>query len=390
MSAPADAGEFVGARRLRQLPVGGLGRFTESVRADTIDLALGTPSWPRPPQAMIDEVTTALRDGHSQYADVRGNPRLRAALAASFATPADPETEVTVTLGASEALCVAALTLLNPGDEVVVLEPAFENFLSAIALASATPRFVRLRPPHWRWEEGALQAAIGPRTRAIIVNSPNNPTGRVLDANEWREIAELAERYDLHVISDEVYTAYVYDGRRHLSVVDVPGLHERGIVVGSLSKTYAVSGWRLGFLRAAPALTRALRQVHLGLTSGVVAPLQEAVARSGVIGSDAWDPRPQLQELRDRAVDIFRGLGLRCHVPEGGCYVVAELDGPYQGQDCADFVYRLAAETGVLVAPGRIFSSDRGANSGFIRVAFNKPPQLLDQAAQRLAPGVSR
>ncbi|MEU8287637.1 pyridoxal phosphate-dependent aminotransferase [Micromonospora sp. NPDC048905] len=375
---------FAGSRRLRHIPVSGLGKLTEAAPGGAaVNLAVGTPGWPRPPQAIIEQAGVAAGEGHNQYADPRGNADLRVALARSFATPADPQTEITVTVGASEGLSVATLTLLDPGDEIVVIEPFYENFVSAIAMASATPRFVRVHAPEWRWDVAELEAAIGPRTRAILLNSPNNPTGRVLDEQEWAQVAHLCERHNLFVISDEAYAAYVFDGRRHISAADVPGLRERSIVVGSLSKTYAISGWRLGFLRAAPAVTQALRKVHMGLTGGTAAPLQQAVARSGLLGGAGWNPRPEMQALRDRAVRIFRRAGLDCHSPQGGCYVTAEL-GPYGRADCQTFVHRLAAEYGVLVAPGRLFLHDRDADSGFVRIAFNKPAAQLDAAEHRL------
>lgn len=385
MDAPSHAGGFVGARRLLDVPVSALGALTEMGRAgNAVDLATGIPGWPRPPQAMIEQAGIAILEGHNQYADIRGNIELRALLGRSFTTPADPETELTVTVGASEGLSVAMLALLDPGDEVIVIEPFYENFLGSIAIASATPKFVRLRPPEWRWDISALEAAIGPRAKAILINTPNNPTGRVLCMQEWAEIAQLCERYGLFVISDEVYAPYVYDGRRHISAADVPSLRERSVVVGSLSKSYAVSGWRLGFLRAVPVVTQALRKIHLALTSGTAAPLQQAVARSGLIGGTEWDPQPEMQALRNRTLRLFQRTGLRCYSPEGGCYIVAEL-GPYGREDCQTFVHRLAVDVGVLLVPGRFFLNDRDVDSGFVRIAFNKPDAYLDAAEERLA-----
>ncbi|MCX4471578.1 aminotransferase class I/II-fold pyridoxal phosphate-dependent enzyme [Micromonospora sp. NBC_01655] len=374
-----------GTRRLARIPADGLSELIEAGRRmGAVDLALGSPGWPRPPKAMIDQACAALRDGNNQYGDMRGNGELRAALGQSFRTPADPDTELTITVGAAEGLAVAMLGVLDPGDEIVVFEPFFEPYLVSIATASAVPRFVRVRPPDWRWDATALAAAIGPRTKAILVNTPNNPTGHVLEEDEWAVIAELCERHDLLVISDEVYASYVYDGGQHISAADVPGLRDRAIVVGSFSKSHAISGWRIGFLRAAPALTRALRSIHIGLTGGAPVPLQQAVARSGLVDGQDWDPRPDLQQLRDKAVRIFRGVGLRCTSPRGGCYVVAEL-GPYGREDCRSFVRRLAIDLGVLLAPGQLFLSDRTSDSGFVRIAFNKPHAYLDTAQGRLA-----
>ncbi|MFY1587930.1 pyridoxal phosphate-dependent aminotransferase [Micromonospora sp. WMMD734] len=382
---PVTDAALPGARRLAQIPADGLSELVEAGRLmGAVDLALGSPGWPRPPKAMIDQACAALRDGNNQYGDMRGNGELRAALGQSFRTPADPDAEVTITVGTAGALAVALLGLVDPGDEIVVVEPFFEPYLVSIAAASAVPRFVRAGPPGWRWDVTALAAAIGPRTRAILVNTPHNPTGQVLTEHEWAVIAELCERHDLMVISDEVYAAYVYDDGTHISAADVPALRDRVVVVGSFSKSHAISGWRIGYLRAAPALTRALRGIQTGLTGGAPVPLQQAVARSGLVAGQDWDPRPELQQLRDRALHVFRSVGLRCTVPRGGCYIVAEL-GPYGREDCQSFVRRLAADLGVLLAPGRLFMSDRSADSGFVRIAFNKPPAYLDTAQGRLA-----
>ncbi|MET8159751.1 aminotransferase class I/II-fold pyridoxal phosphate-dependent enzyme [Sphaerisporangium sp. NPDC005289] len=374
-----------GARRLARIPADGLSELIEAGRRmGAVDLALGSPGWPRPPEAMIDQACAALREGNNQYGDMRGNGELRAALGRSFRTPADPDTELTITVGTAGGLAVAMLGVLDPGDEIVVFEPFFEPYLVSIATASAVPRFVRVRPPDWRWDAASLAAAIGPRTRAILVNTPNNPTGHVLEEDEWAVIAELCERHDLVVISDEVYASYVYDGRRHISAADVPGLRDRAIVVGSFSKSHAISGWRIGFLRAPAALTRSLRSIHIGLTGGAPVPLQQAVARWQQLDGRDWDPRPELQRLRDRALRIFRGVGLGCSRPRGGCYLVADL-GPYGREDCRSFVHRLATDLGVLLAPGRLFLSDRTLDSGFVRIAFNKPQAYLDTAQGRLA-----
>lgn len=374
-----------GARRLARVPPDGLSELIEAGRRmGAVDLALGSPGWPRPPEGMIDQACAALRNGNNQYGDMRGNGDLRSVLGRSFPTPADPDTELTITVGAAEGLAVAMLAVLDPGDEIIVFEPFFEPYLVSIATASAVPRFVRVRPPDWRWDAEALTAAVGPRTRAVLVNTPNNPTGQVLDEAQWAVIAELCERHDLLVISDEVYASYVYDGARHISAADVPGLRDRAIVVGSFSKSHAISGWRIGFLRAPAALTRVLRSIHIGLTGGAPVPLQEAVAVWSSADGKDWDPRPELQQLRDKALSIFRGVGLTCTSPRGGCYIVAEL-GPYGREDCRSFVRRLAIDLGVLLAPGQLFLSDRTSDSGFVRIAFNKPQAYLDTAQGRLA-----
>lgn len=231
-----------------------LGRNT-----DAIDLAVGTPGYPDTPTAMIGEASRALRAGRNQYEDPAGAQALGQRIAEMLSAPTDPDTKITVTAGATEALHIALLATIDPGDEVVVFTPGFDQFAAAIRLVGGRPRFVELAAPEWRFGPAVLAAAFTARTRAVVLNTPSNPTGRVLGRDE---LAEVCERWNVTVICDEVYSTPVFDGRCHISVAEVPGLAERSIVVGSLSKTHAVSGWRLGFLRADPARTRVLQRVH--------------------------------------------------------------------------------------------------------------------------------
>ncbi|MEE1930132.1 pyridoxal phosphate-dependent aminotransferase [Streptomyces sp. TRM 70351] len=386
-TAEATGTRPFGAARLARLPSGALADVLHLGRTlGALDLAGGVPGSPLPPRAVLEAAAEELLRGDNQYEDTSGNLLLREQLAAGFATPADAGDEVTITTGASEALCVAMLATVDPGDEVILLEPFYENFLAALTTAGAVPRFVRLRAPDWRWDPAELAAAFGPRTRAVVVNSPANPTGRTLTRGELEQLAALCERWDVTVVSDEVYADFVYDGRRHVSVADVPGLRERSIVVGSLSKSHAVSGWRLGFLRARRGITEALRQVHLATSFGANGPLQRAVARSGVLTGD-WNPREDMAARRDRAVALFAGLGLDTVAPEGGCYVMAGIR-PVTDADCRTFVHRLAERRKVLVVPGRCFFRDHRGDSGYVRVAFNKSPGTLAEAERRLAAGL--
>lgn len=379
-------GAYRPAARVRQLPDGGLvALLREGRAADVVDLAAGTPGAPRTSERLIEAACLAVRSGANQYEDPAGNAELRAQVADTFGTPADPATEITITVGASEALCVALMSTVDPGDEVIVLEPFYENFLGAVALAGGRPRFVPMYAPDWRFDPGELAAAFNRSTRAIVINTPTNPTGRVLDREELGQIAELCARWNVTVISDEVYAACVFDDRAHVSVADLPELRDRAIVIGSLSKSHAISGWRLGFLRADPVRTKALRDVHIATTSGAAAPLQRAAAAAGVLVPGAWDPAPQLRRLRDRTVEIFSGIGLACGRTEGGCYVMADIR-PHTDLDCHAYVRELLAEAGVLIAPGGFFFADQRRGAPFVRIAFNRPPELLEAAARRLAP----
>lgn len=230
-------------------------------------------------------------------------------------------------------------------------------------------------------------AAFGPRTRAVVVNSPANPTGRTLDRAELAELAELCERWDVTLISDEVYAPFVYDGRPHVSAADLPALRDRSIVIGSLSKSHALSGWRIGHLRACARITADLRKIHLATSFGASGPLQRAVAASGLLTDESWNPLPELQQLRDTAVALFTEAGLPCLPPEGGCYIMADIRS-ITDEDCATFVRRVALERKVLVVPGRCFFRDNQADSGHVRIAFNKTPQILGEAQRRLAAGL--
>ncbi|MDX6758961.1 MULTISPECIES: pyridoxal phosphate-dependent aminotransferase [Streptomyces] len=351
---------------------------------DAVDLAVGTPGHPETSADMIEEAARAMRAGHNQYEHPNGDAALRQRIAESLGGPTDPDTEITVTAGATEALFVALLATVDPGDEVVLLDPGFDHFTAAVELTGAVPRYVRLHAPEWRFDPAELAAAFSPRTRAVVLNTPGNPTGRVLTRQELGEIAELCERWDVTVISDEVYRAFVFDGRTHLSVADVPGLAERSIVVGSLSKSHAVSGWRLGFLRSDPVRTAALRQVHELTTLGAAVPLQVAAGRTAH-GIDLAVAAAEMADRRDLAQDVFSRAGMKFTPAEGGCFLFADIS-PLTGgrQDSLGFVRELLDRTGVLVVPGTPFFADPAAGESYVRIAFNRPIAVLREAERRL------
>ncbi|MEV5597086.1 pyridoxal phosphate-dependent aminotransferase [Streptomyces sp. NPDC052496] len=349
-----------------------------------IDLALGIPGYPEPAGDIIEAAHEAMRSGHNQYAHPSGDLLLRERIAATLRPPADPETELTVTVGATEALCVALLSTVDPGDEVVLLDPGYEQFSAAIALSGATPRYVPLHAPDWRFDPAELAAAFSPRTRAVLLNSPANPTGRVLTRQELGQIAELAERWDTTVICDEVYSSYVFDGRDLTSVTEVPGLAERSIVVGSLSKNYAISGWRLGFLRADPARTETLRRVHEVTTLGTAAPLQIAVGLAA-LSADLPAAGQEMERRRDQALGIFTRMGMKITPAEGGCFLFADISPLTGGRlDSRAFAHELLDDTGVLLVPaGPCFAEpERGAQ--YVRIAFNRQAELLSEVERRI------
>lgn len=348
-----------------------------------VDLAAGVPAYPDTPGPLVDEAVSALRGGCNQYEDPRGNERLRERIARGLPAPADSETEITITIGGTEGLCVAVLASIDPGDEVVLLEPFYEGFAGAVLLAGGVPRVVRLQPPDWRWDSSELAAAFGPRTRAVLLNSPANPTGRAFGHDELAEFAVHADRWNTTVISDEVYADIVFDGRPRLTVANVPGLAERSIVIGSLSKSLAISGWRLGFLRADAARTQVLRRVHEVTTQGAASPFQRAVARYDGPADPRQSPALGLQERRDRLQRTLRNFGWDFHPSEGGCFLLADTHA--EGDLTSDeYCKRLLRERSVLVVPGTPFFADPIRARRYVRVAFNRTFATLEAAAKNL------
>jgi N-succinyldiaminopimelate aminotransferase len=379
------------SNRISGLTSNGLARLlNEGHKSGALDLAVGIPSAPATPPALVDAAHRALDDGIHQYEAPDGNIKLREWIASTFRTPADPRTELTITTGATEALLVALMALSNPGQNVVIFEPVFENFINAAILCGCVPKVVALHPPTWTYNRADLEAAVGPNTCAIVISTPNNPTGHVSTAEELEHLAKLSARWGCAIIADEVYSQFTFGERPHLSVADMPQLKSRGLVVGSFSKSHAVSGWRLGFLRAPAPLTTAARRIHNAVTAGTTAPLQAALARAGVTVKGFDTPGDSLRAQRDRLVKMFGELGLRCFEPDGGCFFMADLAKlPYEDADA--FAEHLLEDAGVTIAPGRFFYSGNG-DSGrrLIRVAFNRRQSVLDEVQRRLQTFVPR
>jgi N-succinyldiaminopimelate aminotransferase len=387
MSALPGPGQFPGAARVRALQPMGLVEILLLARQHgAIDLATGSPSFPETPGDLLEHACAALRSGLNQYDDPAGNRDLR--VAAAKIHGADPDTEITITAGSTGGLNVVLQSLVQPGDEVVVIEPYYEGYPAAIHLAGAVPRFVRLHEPGWEWRPAELAAAFGPRTRAVIVNSPHNPTGRVLTAAELAEIGALCATWDATLISDEVYTEFVDDPD---SVAlpgdlpgDLPGAAGRVVVLRSLSKSHAVGGWRIGWIYAAPPLTRIFRVVHETLTAGVVAPLQVAAAEI-VREQPGWTARQrgQLAENRSQLVSMLGSAGMRCDLPQGSAFLLARMPEHADG-DADAFVRRLIAEVGVAAAPGAFFFDRADEGARWLRFGYNKAEPVLAEAASRL------
>ena len=360
-----------------------------AVQHGAINLAQGFPDFPAP-DFVKRAAVEAIEGDVNQYAITWGDPRLRAAIAGKarrhHGLELDPEREVTVTCGATEAMMAAMLAFIEPGDEVVVFEPFYENYVPDAAMSGAVPRFVTLRGPDFAFDPDELRAAFGPRTKAVIVNSPNNPSGKVFDRDELRRIAALCQEFDCLCFTDEIYEHILFDGRAHVPMATLPGMAERTVAIGGLSKTFSVTGWRIGYVIAPPPLSEAVRKVHDFLTVGAPAPLQRAAAVA-IEQGDGYYPelRAMYEGKRDRLLVALREAGFACHTPAGAYYVMAAFEGlGFAGDDTA-FALHLIERAGVAPVPGSSFYRDAEAGARFVRFTFSKSDATLAEAARRLA-----
>ena len=377
-------------------PSGKAARFTESVIREmtrlaqlhgAVNLSQGFPDFAAP-EEVKEAARRAVASDVNQYAITWGARPLRQAVAAKFerlyGLAVDPEREVTVTCGSTEAMIAALLAVLDPGDEVVVFEPFYENYGPDAILSGAQPRFVRLRPPDWSFDPDELARAFGAKTRAVIVNTPNNPTGKVFTRAELETIAALCRRHDALAITDEIYEHILYDGAVHVPLATLPGMAERTITINGMSKTYSVTGWRVGWAIAPPTLTSAIRKVHDFLTVGAAAPLQEAGALAlGLPESYYRDLAQAYAGRRARLLSILEKTGLRAYRPAGAYYVMTETAGLGWDDDVA-FARHLVEEIGVAVVPGSSFYQDPRDGRGQVRFAFCKKEETLAEAERRL------
>jgi len=359
-----------------------------------VNLAQGYPDFDPPPQ-IIEAAAKALRDGYNQYAITWGAPELREAIARTASEfnriPTDPGKNVTVTCGATEAMIATLMAILNPGDEVIVLAPFYENYGPDTVLSGAVPRFVTLHEPGWSLDQEELEHAFTPRTRAIIVNTPHNPTGKVFTRAELEMIAALCIRHDVMAVTDEIYERILYDGRAHVSLASLPGMLERTVTISGLSKTFSVTGWRLGYAIAPAGVSDGIRRVHDFLTVGAPHPLQmAAVAALELPASYYEDLVRAYSHRRDRMAAIVRAAGLSYFQPEGAYYMLADSS-PLGFRDDVECARWLVQDIGVAVVPGSSFYP-AGAAGGRqrIRFAFPKRDPTLDEAEERLRGLVDR
>jgi len=356
-----------------------------------INLAQGFPGW-NPPEVVIEAAQAALAGDHNQYAITWGAPELRRAIADKTqwfnGLTVDPEREITVTCGATEAMMAALMAVVNDGDEVIVFEPFYENYGPDAALSGARLRFVPLHPDRgFRFDSDELAAAFTPRTKAIIVNTPANPSGTVFSADELRLIGDLCKAHDAFLITDEIYEHILYDGRSHVAPATLADHRERTIMISGASKTYSMTGWRVAWTIAPPAITTAIRRVHDFLTVGAAHPLQIGVARALHLPRSYYDDlRREYAEKRKFLVAALNHHGFACEAPEGAYYIMADFRdvAPQKDMDDVAFAMWLVREGGLAGVPASSFFHHKDLGRDHIRFHFAKSMGLLRQASTRL------
>ena len=359
---------------------------------NAVNLAQGFPDFPAP-REIKEAAQEAIAGDVNQYAITWGAKNLRQAIARQMQVwqgiLVDPETDVTVCCGSTEAMISTLLAVCNAGDEVVILEPFYENYGPDSILSGARPRFVKLRPPstsdgEWTFDERELRAAFHNHTKAIILNTPNNPTGKVFTRAELELIRDLCVEFNVLAITDEIYEHILYDNAKHISIASLDGMRDRTVTINGLSKTYSVTGWRVGWTVAAPNITSAIRKVHDFLTVGAPAPLQEAGAAALGMPSEYYQKLAEgYRARRDRLIPALLKAGFRCFPPRGAYYVMTDIKAFGFADDVA-FTRYLVQEIGVAAVPGSSFYNDPRDGAQQVRFAFCKRDETLDEAARRL------
>jgi aminotransferase len=360
-----------------------------SLEYGAINLGQGFPDFPAP-DVVKDAAIRAIAEDDNQYTVTWGTKAFREAISAKTARSypgwePDPFGEITVTCGATEGMLAAFLGLIDPGDEVIVFEPFYESYSPDAQMAGATIRYVTLQEPGWGIDPDELRAAFTPRTRGIVVGSPHNPTGKVFTREELALIAELCQEHDVICFADEIYEHIVYDGSEHIPVATMPGMADRTVTLNAMSKTYSVTGWRVGWVIASPELTDGIRRAHDFMTVCAAAPLQAAgVVAMSLPAAYYAELARDYQGKRDRIVGALESVGFQVRPPSGAYYVMADFSGVAEQDDVA-FSRRLVRDIGVGAVPGSSFYSRRDLGHTRVRFAFPKRAETLDAAAERLA-----
>ncbi len=372
-------------------------RFTESViremsriaaQHQAINLAQGFPDFPAP-EALKQAAVRAINADHNQYAITWGTKSLREAIAwknkQEYNIDIDPESQITVCCGATECMIASLMATVNPGDEVIIFEPFYENYGPDVILCGASPKYVRLHPPEFRFDPKELEAAVSDKTRAIVINTPNNPTGTVFSREELEFIAALCIKHNVLAITDEIYEHLVYDGTRHIPLATLPGMANRTLTINGISKTYSATGWRIGYIIASPEISQSVRKVHDFLTVGAAAPLQVAAAEALRFSPDYYEHLNSFYaQRRNYLLDKLQEIGFDCVRPAGAYYIMARFD-KFSLDDDVTFAKYLASEIGVAVVPGSSFYRDEIPDGRkYIRFCFCKQFATLETAVERL------
>jgi N-succinyldiaminopimelate aminotransferase len=361
-----------------------------AIDCEAVNLSQGFPDFEGPVE-VVEEAVRALRDGHNQYARSMGHPDLVGAIAAHqerfYGLSWDPKREVVVTSGATEGIASTLLGLLNPGDEVVLFEPFYDSYPAAVALAGATPRYVTLRSPDYALDVDALRAAISPRTRLLVLNTPHNPTGKVFTPEELEEVAALCREHDVLVLADEVYEHLVYDDARHVPIATREGMAERTVTLSSAGKLFSFTGWKVGWATGPSSLIAAVQAAHQFVTFATATPLQRAVAVAlERLGAEFFDDqRRGLERRRDELADALEGVGFSVTRPRGTYFMLADFSALHEGDDVS-FARRLVTDCGVaVIPPSSFYARDVDEGRHLVRFAFCKKKETLDDALRRLA-----
>lgn len=371
-------------------------KFTESViremtrvclRHEGVNLAQGFPDFPAP--AVIKEAATkAILADLNQYAITWGEPNLRQAIAEKFAwyngVTIDPEREITVCCGSTEAMISSLMAIVNSGEEVIVFEPFYENYGPDAVLCDARPRFVTLHEPDWHFDEQDLTKAFNDKTKAIVINTPNNPTGKVFSREELQFIADLCLKWGVVAVTDEIYEHILYDGAEHISIASLPGMRDQTITINSISKTYSLTGWRVGWAIAPSSLTSSIRKVHDFLTVGSPHPLQEAAVTALRMDRSYYQTLAKEYEKRKEFFSqVLEESGFRIYRPQGAYYIMTDIR-HFGFPDDVAFALYLVEKFGVATVPGSSFYSLSSLGKTKVRFCFPKKTETLEQAAERL------
>ncbi|HUD58205.1 MAG TPA: aminotransferase [Acetobacteraceae bacterium] len=359
-----------------------------AVQHGSINLGQGFPDTDGPAD-VLQAAAQALMDGRNQYPPMTGVPELRQAVAAAnarfYGLEVDPATEVVITSGATEAITACLMAVLDPGDEAVLIEPLYDTYAPVVRMLGATPRFVRLAPPQWELPRAELAAAFGAKTKAIVLNTPMNPTGKVFTAAELAFIADLLVRHDAYAVCDEVYEHLIFDGKRHIPLMTLPGLRDRVMRIGSAGKTFSLTGWKVGYVTAPAGLAPLVAKAHQNLTFTTAPNLQRAVA-VGLAKDDAYFANlgTALQAKRDRLAAGLAGLGMSV-LPAHGSYFITTDFAPlgFHGDDVA-FCRHITEAAGVTAIPVTAFYDAPDPPRHYARFAFCKSDDVLDEAVARL------